>query len=775
MRNRWIASVAALTLAMALGFASSAPAFIADFFDADASGNAVYEDMVVRPEAVYDAATGKTLVAYQGWGMNPFIAAYDDQSKTWEGPYQLGTNPLDDDAHGGPSLIIDDDGYIHAFYGSHGVSLLHARSVSPHDISAWEDLGAVLVETPSVDSTTTVVKTAPATYPQPVLQADGAIRLFYRGFANDETYGHWYSAVATDGLGVWTGRENVLMGKKNLESWYANFWPTGDGDVLTAFLFRDLAASRSDYFIRRNIYFMRRDGDTGRWLNVLGEPVSDDRSKASLDATCLAYDSGTQYVNQVVVRDSEDGPCILFVCGSETPRPSYEWKFMRWSSEVGTWTAPVNIVHTDHLFDAGTFQVLPDGEIEAFLTTGGMSDENSSLAEAFLAARGGDIVRFTSDDDGVSFQQQQTLKASQGAWTRYNDPQIVDSYDGGPRVFFSEWNNDFANYVHKVFLWGDDGFAGREFTPESERLAGINRVGTAAEVSKETFSSGASTVVIASKANFPDALCGAPLAHSLKAPIILTDPRSLEASAAEEIVRLGATKAVLLGSESALSTMVASQVSAVLAAPRTVTRIGGKNRYETSALIASQLATVRGVPARVVIASGVDFPDALAISPLAAKKNMPILLTDPAVLTTVTAQAIAASGATGAIIVGSEAAVSESVATSVTAMTTWMARLGGDNRWQTARIIGEYAQTQGMSLERFVVCTGQNFPDALAGGVLAARINGVMLLTRTDDLPPATSSLLSPTPDTIRWYILGADSAVSVSVANDIASLLHER
>jgi len=80
-----------------------------------------------------------------------------------------------------------------------------------------------------------------------------------------------------------------------------------------------------------------------------------------------------------------------------------------------------------------------------------------------------------------------------------------------------------------------------------------------------------------------------------------------------------------------------------------------------------------------------------------------------------------------------------------------------------------------MSLERFVVCTGQNFPDALAGGVLAARINGVMLLTRTDDLPPATSSLLSPTPDTIRWYILGADSAVSVSVANDIASLLHER
>ncbi|PKQ20552.1 MAG: hypothetical protein CVT66_04370 [Actinobacteria bacterium HGW-Actinobacteria-6] len=775
MNNRWIASVATFTLVIALGFPSSAAAFMAEFFDADASGNAVYEDMVIRPEAVYDAATGKTLVAYQGWGMNPFIAAYDDVSKTWEGPYQLGVNPLDDDAHGGPSIIIDGGGYIHAFYGSHGASLLHARSISPHDISAWENLGAVLVETQSVDSTVTTVERAPATYPQPVLQADGTIRLFYRGFASGDTYGQWYSAVATDGLGVWTQRESVLMGKRNVEGWYVNFCPTSDGDVLTTFLFRDLAASGSDYFIRRNVYFMRRDGETGLWQNALGEPVPDDRSKASLDATCLVYDSGTQYVNQVVVRDSEDGPCILFVSGSETPRPSYDWKFIRWSSEDGTWTAPTTIVHTDHLFDAGTFQVLPDGEIEAFLTVGGTPDENSSLAEAFLAARGGDIVRFTSKDGGASFRQQQTLKASPGAWARYNDPQIVDSYEGGPRVFFSEWNNDFANYVHKVFLWGDDGFAGREFTPESERLAGINRVGTAVEVSKETFSSGASTVVIASKANFPDALCGAPLAHSLKAPIILTDPRSLEASAAEEITRLGATKAVLLGSESALSAAVASQVSAILGKPRTVKRLGGTNRYETAVLIQREMAAVRGVPARVVVASGVDFPDALAISPLAAKKNMPILLTHPTVLTPVTADAIAASGATSAIIVGSDAAVSVSVAISVSALTPWVSRLGGDDRWQTARIIGEYAQTQGMSLERFVVCTGENFPDALAGGVLAARVNGLLLLTEADALPSATSSLLNPMPDTIRWYILGADSAVSANVANDIASRLFER
>lgn len=746
---------------------------MADFLDADASGNAVYEDMAIRPEAIHDPVTGKTIVAYQGYGMHPFVAAYDEDSGEWEGPYQVGINPLVSDAHGGPSLIIDSTGYIHVFYGAHGVSLLHARSVNPHDISAWQDLGPVVVEVSRAE--TTVARIAPATYPQPILQSDGSIRLFYRGFANDETYGHWYSAVSTTGVGVFAQRENVLMGARNLESWYANFAQAENGDVLSAFLFRDLAASTANYFIRRNVYFMRRDAATGTWVNASGEPVPEARTKATLDATCLAYDSGTQYVNQVVVRESAEGPCILFVSGVETPRPAYEWKFMRWSSAESTWTAPVKVAATDHLFDAGTFQVLPDGRIELFITTGGTPDENATLADAFLAARGGDIVQYLSSDGGLTFEQGQTLKASPGPWARYNDPQMVDGHDGGPRVFFSEWNNDYANYVHKVFLWGDDGFAGREFTPESRRLAGSNRVGTAVEVSRETFVSGAKTVVIASKANFPDALCGAPLAYTLKAPIILTDPRSLETSAAEEIARLGATKAVILGSESAISTTVASQVSGVLSSPRTVQRIGGANRYETSVLIQREMAKLRGVPQQVVIASGADFPDALAISPLAARKNMPILLTHPSVLMTVTADAIKASGATSAIVVGSPAAVSSEVELRVRFILTGVSRLGGENRFQTARLINEYALGRGLSLDRFVVTTGRNFPDALAGGVLAARVNGPILLTEPEEFSSASASLLEPAPDTIRWYVLGGEPSVSAEVVTEVAHRLFER
>lgn len=768
-----------LTLGVVLALSPLTPAlgFIADFFDGDASGNAVYEDMAIRPEAIWDAASGKTIVAYQGFGMHPFVAAYDHETGEWEGPYQVGTNPLDEDAHGGPSLVVDAEGYIHVFYGAHGSSLLQARSTQPHDISSWENLGVMRAQWRSGETTVTGV--IPATYPQPFLGSDDLIRLFYRSSAN----GYWYSVVSTNGVGIWTDRETVLQGDVTREWFYANFTQGADGDIHNAFLIRDFAEApaSSDYFIRRNAYYMREDAGSGEWLTAAGESVPTTMTREAIDASCTVYNSGAEYLNQVVVRDSVDGPCVLFVSGSHEPVPSYTWKFTRWSSDESTWTTPVDIVSTDHFFDAGTFQVLPDGTIEAFLTTGGFPDENATLVEAFLAARGGDIVRYTSENDGASFQKRETLKASPGPWARYNDPQIVDSYDGGPRVFFSEWNNNFANYVHKVFLWGDDGFAQREFTPASERLAGANRVGTAVEVSKEAFPSGSSSVLIASRDNFPDALCGAPLAHSLRSPVLLTSPRSLEASVTEEIRRLwgpkrmlGEMKAIVLGGEAAVSRDVYKQLESLLGS-KNVSRLDGSNRYETAIKIQQKLAKLRGAPRTVVIASGLNFPDALAISPIAARKNMPILLTDPAKLTAVTANAITSVGASSTIIVGGPAAVSESVEASVAPLTpdTEPLRLGGDNRWETAYLIDKYALDNGFSLERFVVCTGENFPDALTGGVLAARLNAPLLLTATEWFSPETAALLStPTPDTLKWYVLGSDVAVAPDVANEIALLL---
>ncbi len=761
-----------LGLVLALTPLTPARAFITDFFDGEASGNAVYEEFAIHPEAIYDQTTDQTIVAYQGYAMNPFVAAYDHATKLWSAPVQVGTSSISDDAHGGPSLVVDAEGYIHIFYGAHGGALRHARTVLPHDPAAWKYLSSVTFETSTTSGMRTT--TAPATYPQPVLEPDGDLRLFYRSSESGSGNGSWYSITSTSGVGPWQSRELALGGRLGVEGWYANFTQdAATGDMHTGFFLRDYVNGKIDFYVRRNAYYLRRDHTSGEWFNAAGESAPTTRTQEYLDSTCMVYNSGTDYVNQVVANSIDGEPCLLFVTGHQSPSPEYTWLFTRWSSTENTWSAPVKIADTDNLFDSGCFTVLDDGTIEAYLTVGGFADENTVLDEARQATRGGDIVRFVSEDGGASFARDATLKSSPGPWARYNNPQIVSNHQGETDVFFSEWDNDFSNYVHKVFLWNDGRFALREISPRSERLAGPNRTDTAVAVAQEAFPTGSKTVLIASQDSFPDALCGVPLAHAMKAPLLLTGKNSMDAGTIAEIKRLGATEALILGSDGVVSEGVATKLKGLVGAT-TVDRLGGGNRYATSVLIQKRLASLKGQPNTVVLASSKDFPDALAISPYAARKSMPILLTEPSGLPAAISAAIKSTGAQSTIIVGGAAAVSPAVEVSVGAITSEVTRLGGSNRWETACVINATATANGLSMERFVVCTGENFPDALTGGVLAARCNAPLVLTGRDTVADPTRALFEPRPETIVWYVLGADAAVSSTVENTIASLLAE-
>jgi len=762
----------ALGCLLALTSLTPARAFVADFFDGEASGNAVYEEFAIHPEAIYDSATNQTIVAYQGREMDPYVAAYDQATKQWSSPARVGINPINDDAHGGPSLVIDAEGYIHVFYGAHGGSLRHARTVRPHDSTAWADLGSVTVATDTADGTPAV--RMPSTYPQPMLERDGHLRLFYRSSESGANNGSWYSVTSTSGVGPWHSREMALQGQLNVVSWYANFRQDDTtGDTHSGFFARDYVTDKMDQYVRRNVYYLRRDHEAGTWFNAAGESAPTTRTQQYLDTSCLAYDSGSDNVNQVVVDSVGGEPCLLFVTGHQSPTADYSWRFTRWSSAEGTWSAPVRIADTDNLFDSGCLAVLDDGTIEAYLTVDGFADENAVLDEARQATRGGDIVRFVSRDGGAHFVRDATLKASPGPWARYNDPQIVSNHRGETDVFFSEWNNDFSNYVHKVFLWTDGRYAQREMTPRSQRLAGPNRAGTAVEVSRAAFSSGAQCVVIASESSFADALCGVPLAHALRAPLLLTSKDSLDASTTAEIKRLGANRALILGSDGVVSDRVRTALGRLVGSEN-IERVGGSNRYSTSVLIQRRLASLKGNPRAVVLASSKDFPDALAISPFAARKSVPILLTEPTWIPDTIAQAIASTGASETIIVGGTRAVSEAVSAEAGNITPRVTRLGGEDRWETARAINVMSTANGLSMERFVVCTGENFPDALTGGVFAARCNAPLVLTGRDSVSEPTRALFEPRPETIVWYVLGSDGAVSANVENTIAALLAQ-
>ena len=250
------------------------------------------------------------------------------------------------------------------------------------------------------------------------------------------------------------------------------------------------------------------------------------------------------------------------------------------------------------------------------------------------------------------------------------------------------------------------------------RLSGENRYETAIAVSKQGWES-ADTVVIARGDQYADALTAAPLADQYDAPILLTRSGGLAAGVAEEIARLGATNAIVLGGTQAVSADVVTELEGL---DLEVDRIGGDTRYDTAVAIAAELET-DGTEA--VVVSGLNFPDALSAGSYAAVNDKPILLTRPDRIPAATADELEFYDTT--TIIGGSQAVSEEVADEMPDAT----RVSGADRYLTSAAVAELLfEDAGEGL----AANGQNFPDALTGNVLAAAYEAPMLLVKKDSV-----------------------------------------
>ncbi|MCL2503639.1 MAG: cell wall-binding repeat-containing protein [Coriobacteriia bacterium] len=284
----------------------------------------------------------------------------------------------------------------------------------------------------------------------------------------------------------------------------------------------------------------------------------------------------------------------------------------------------------------------------------------------------------------------------------------------------------------------DDGFFGGETI---ERISGADRYLTAIEASRKNFDS-ADAVVLATGANYADALSASALAGALNAPLLLTSPGALSDGILPEVDRLGAAEVWIIGSDKAISTAVETSLKSV---GLEVERIAGADRYATSAGIASKVAELEGAAftKKAFLARGDNFADGLAVSPLAYSNKIPVLLTRPNVLPDDTANAITALGIKDVTILGSSSAVTVVVEDSIGCLVSATRRVGGADRYKTAEEIAKHAFAQGLASKDFVgVSTGLNFPDALAGGVATGERGGILILTDPKTLSSNWASYL---------------------------------
>ncbi|HSQ21504.1 MAG TPA: DVUA0089 family protein [Coriobacteriia bacterium] len=113
-------------------------------------------------------------------------------------------------------------------------------------------------------------------------------------------------------------------------------------------------------------------------------------------------------------------------------------------------------------------------------------------------------------------------------------------------------------------------------------------------------------------------------------------------------------------------------------------------------------------------------------------------------------------------------------------------RIAGDNRYATSVAVSQRLRSEtdhpwwgvDYSPDAIVVASGENYPDALAGVVLASYHESVLLLTRAGTLPAETMAEIERLGQSAYWYyedfeviILGGETAVSADVEDEIASL----
>ncbi len=254
------------------------------------------------------------------------------------------------------------------------------------------------------------------------------------------------------------------------------------------------------------------------------------------------------------------------------------------------------------------------------------------------------------------------------------------------------------------------------------RIYGNDRIQTSIKISQDGWANGAETAIIAQGYGYADALCAAPLAKKHNAPIILSEKNGLNAEIINELKRLKVKKVFIIGGTGVLSESVESQLSNT--GIKSVERLWGKDRYETSVKVAESLGPVEGI----VITSGNGYADSLSIAPIAAQKGMPILLSEKDKLADVTQNYIKKMNVKKCYVVGGTGVISDNVKKFVTDSE----RLSGKDRFETNLAVLQRFQNE-LKFENIFIAqgdgpTGTEFADALSGSALAAQKSSPVIL-----------------------------------------------
>ncbi|MCM2680708.1 BNR-4 repeat-containing protein [Echinimonas agarilytica] len=421
-----------------------------NYFADNGTGNPLA--VVQHPAGEYHE--GITYVAYQGPFEDPYVAAYNHDTQTWLGPFRAGTSELGRraertkwDNHGKPTLLIDNDGYIHIFYGGHGGDKHHGQntlgnvhhgankhsiSKQPLDISGWDE----------VDNTSVF-----GTYNQALKMDNGDIYLFYRHGAHRSD---WVYQKSTDNGRTFEAPVSFLKHKRRddieaVDSWYAWVGHGNGDDLIVSFDYHvcwdGSANERGHTTERHDAHFMVFDTKTDTWTNVIEQELEMPLTREAAEKQTLAMDTGDHWTfNGSTYLDDKGNPHLAINVGvdlgQKTGGPK-QTRHVHWDGQAWQVGASVNGQTTG--VSRGDFKLDAANGITYFLV-----DQDG---------KEGVLATWNSQDSGRSFTKQtELLRAHNGS---FSITSLIKNAHPDAQVLVAEKARGKAD--RKIYLVGEKG------------------------------------------------------------------------------------------------------------------------------------------------------------------------------------------------------------------------------------------------------------------------------------------------------------------------------
>ncbi|WP_437130198.1 cell wall-binding repeat-containing protein [Peptostreptococcus russellii] len=295
----------------------------------------------------------------------------------------------------------------------------------------------------------------------------------------------------------------------------------------------------------------------------------------------------------------------------------------------------------------------------------------------------------------------------------------------------------------------------------NSRVSGKNRFSTAVEVSKLIYKKSDTAILVNSKKT-SDVLTSSTLSDFINSPVLYVEENNLPEETIKELERLGSKNIIIIGGEKSVSRQIENRLSKDYKNQR----IAGENRFNTANSIA-KIIHKNNNSKKAIIVSANSYSDALAISSLAAKDKIPVLISDGEVLSKETEEFIKLQGIKEVTYAGGKSSISDKVINQVEKLGTKTAiRYAGKDRYETSAniLLGVRPNS------RYAICVnGENISDAIIANLIATDLESSIILIKNNEIPICVDSLIRNIESANR-IVVGGEKTIS----NEVLKILKK-